>query len=125
MIWNQVSRMESLRGHHRHRLSCAVSRDEGQTWENFKNLEALDDVTQVSPPPAYDTTAYVPYEVYSHLQPEPKERFHRVPGILRMCYPTIAFAGDEAAVAYDIGYGTLGKGLGARLRVIPLEWFRE
>ncbi len=124
MVWSQASRQEIICSRSRMRLTCAISRDEGETWENFRNLESLDDVTQVTPPPAYDTTAYVPYEVYSHLQPAPKERFHRVPGILRVCYPTIAFAGDEVAVAYDIGYGTLGKGLGARLRVIPVEWFR-
>ena len=39
MIWNQSSRQEILTGTHRIRLSCAISKDEGQTWENFKNLE--------------------------------------------------------------------------------------
>ncbi len=125
MVWNQASRQEIVTSRCRMRLSCALSRDEGQSWENFKNLESLDDVTRITPPPDYETKACVPHEVYSHLQPEPKERFHRTPGILRVCYPTIAFAGGEAAIAFDIGYGVLGRGLGARLRVIPLEWFKE
>ena len=124
MIWSQASRQEIVTNKCRTRLSCAISKDEGETWENFKNLEALDDVTQVTPPPASDTIACQPYEVYDNLQPEPDERYHRVPGALRVCYPTIAFAGDEAAIAYDIGRG-IYKGLGTRLRVIPLEWFRE
>ncbi len=124
MIWSQASRQEIVTNKCRTRLSCAISKDEGETWENFKNLESLDDVTQVTPPPASDTIACQPYEVYDNLQPEPVERYHRVPGALRVCYPTIAFAGDEAAIAYDIGRG-IYKGLGTRLRVIPLDWFRE
>ena len=124
MVWNQASRQEIVANWERMRLSCAISRDEGETWENFKNLESLDDVTKITPPPACETQAYHPYEVYGGTQPQPGKRYHRAPGILRICYPTIAFAEDEAAIAYDIGRGILGGGLGARLRVIPLEWFR-
>ena len=122
MVWNQASRQEIVTSKCRSRLSCAISRDEGETWENFKNLEALDDVNVVTPPPACDTIACQPYEVYGGLQPEPAERYHRVPGALRICYPTIAFAGDEVAITYDLG-GGICNGMGARLRVIPQEWF--
>ena len=124
MVWNQASRQEIVTSNCRIRLSCAISKDEGETWENFKNLESLDDVTSVTPPPARESAACVAYEVYSNLQPRPAERYHRAPGPLRICYPTIAFAGEEAAIAYDLGRGTC-DGMGARLRVIPLEWFRE
>jgi len=125
MIWNQGSRQEITTGLHRHRLSCAISKDDGQTWANFKNLESLDDVTVVSPPPAWETRAVAPYESYGYYQPQPGlKRYHRAPGILRICYPTIAFVGNEVAVAYDIGVGTLGENvLGGRIRVIPVEWF--
>ena len=123
MVWNQASRQEIVSSRCRIRLSCAISKDEGQTWENFKNLESLDDVTEITPPPASDTTACVPYEVYGGLQPEPAERYHRAPGALRVCYPTVAFAGDEVAITYDLGGGVC-EGMGARLRVIPQEWFR-
>ena len=122
MVWNQASRQEIVTSRCRTRLSCAISRDEGETWENFKNLEALDDVNIVTPPPACDTIACQPHEVYGGLQPEPAERYHRVPGALRICYPTIAFAGDEVAITYDLG-GGICNGMGARLRVIPQEWF--
>ena len=36
-------------GVYRHRLSTAVSKDDGETWEHHKNLESLDDVTYVEP----------------------------------------------------------------------------
>ena len=124
MVWSQASRQEIVTSRCRIRLSCAISRDEGETWENFKNLEALDDVNIVTPPPACDTVACLPHEVYGGLQPQPAERYRRAPGVLRICYPTIAFAGDEAAIAYGLGQGT-ANGLGARLRMIPLEWFSE
>ena len=124
MVWNQASRQEIVTSSCRTRLSCAISRDEGETWQNFKNLESLDDVTRVTPPPAWETVACGPYEVYGGLQPRPGERYHRVPGITRACYPTIAFAGDEVAIAYDLGGNVVG-GMGARLRVISSEWFRR
>ena len=126
MVWNQGSRQEIATGLHRHRLSCAVSWDDGQTWENFKNLESLDDVTVVTPPPAAETRAVQPYESYGYYQPQPGlKRYHRAPGILRVCYPSIACVGNEVAIAYDIGDGTLGEEKGLRLRVIPVEWFTE
>ncbi|MFH0964027.1 MAG: sialidase family protein [Planctomycetota bacterium] len=127
MVWNQISRQEIVTCLHRHRLSCAISRDEGKTWENFKNLESLDDVTVVTPPPMGETMALQPYESYGYRQPQPGLwRYHRAPGILRICYPTVAFARDEALVAYDIGEGSLGNGVhGARLRAIPVGWFTE
>lgn len=83
-----------------------------------------DDVTVVTPPPAWETGAVGPYESYGYDQPQPGlKRYHRAPGILRICYPTIAFTGSEIAIAYDIGYGILGEKKGARLRIIPVAWF--
>ena len=51
MVWSQSSRQEIMMGLSRHRLSCAVSQDEGQTWGQFKMLESLDQRAEVSPPP--------------------------------------------------------------------------
>ena len=125
MVWNQISRQEIVMCVHRHRLSCAVSDDQGATWGNFKNLESLDDATVITPPPDQDTFSLQPYESYGYRQPQPGlKRYHRAPGILRICYPSVAFVGDEVAIAYDIGEGTLGDGVhGCRLRVIPTRWF--
>jgi len=78
MVWNQGSGQEITTGLHRHRLSCAVSRDDGQSRENFKNLESLDDVTMVTPPPAWETGAAGPCESYGYYQPQPGlKRYHR------------------------------------------------
>ena len=51
-VWNQVSCEEIRRGFLRGRLSVAVSRDNGMTWDNFKTLELqqdMQDVPRVAP----------------------------------------------------------------------------
>jgi hypothetical protein len=110
-IWNQVSPKEILSGLHRHRLSCAISADDGKTWKHFRNLESRDQTTHVEPPPI---------KVYR------MENYHYVEGPTRICYPSIAFMGDEAAVCYD--YGVMAKGKerhGTKLVIVPIAWFYE
>jgi len=111
-IWNQVSPEEILNGLHRHRLSCAISTDAGQTWKHFRNLESRDATTYVEPPPV---------KVYR------MENYHYAEGPTRICYPSVAFMGDEAVVCYD--YGEMKKDnkgtYGTKLVVVPVKWFYE
>lgn len=126
MIWNQVSRKEIQCGYHRHRLSCAVSRDEGHTWQNFKNLESLDNLTVVTPPPDDWLEVLEQWEDYGYYQPGDIERYVRAPGVLRICYPDVRFVGSEAIIVYDYGSGTLGDGvMGIKLRAVPITWLTE
>ena len=125
MIWNQASRQEILCGLHRTRLSCAVSRDEGQTWANFKNLESLDDRSEIRPPPGSLVQVYEQFEAYGYKQPADPEHYFRAPGVLRICYPNVLFVAGEAIIVYDWGYGILGDKLGTKLRAVPLQWFFE
>jgi len=51
-VWNQVSRAEIRRGFRRSRLSAAISRDSGRSWENFKTLElsgGMEDIDRIPP----------------------------------------------------------------------------
>ena len=134
MVWNQSSRQEIVMGLHRHRLSTAVSKDEGQTWGHFKNLESLDERTEIPPPPRRWTQVVEQYERYGYRQPGDLSRYPRAPGVLRICYPNVLFRGDEAIIIYDYGYGTLsseeampgavaGNKLATKLRAVPVEWF--
>ena len=125
MIWNQASRQEILSGLHRTRLTCAVSRDEGQTWANFKNVESLDDRSEVPPPPSSLLQIYEQFESYGYHQPGDTKRYYRAPGVLRICYPDALFVEEEAIIVYDWGYGTLGDKLGSKLRVVPITWILE
>jgi hypothetical protein len=108
-IWNQASPKEILSGLHRHRLSCAISSDGGKSWKHFRNLESLDQTTYVEPPPI---------KVYR------MQKYRYAEGPTRICYPSIAFLGDEAVICYD--YGVMKKGKeqhGTKLVVVPLTWF--
>ena len=126
MIWNQVSRQEILTGSHRHRLSCAISKDDGETWGNFKNLESLDSVSEVVPPPADRIEVMEMWENYGYFQPFDTERYHRAPGVIRICYPDVTFIGDEAIIVYDYGNGILGEGVSStKLRALPTSWFTK
>ena len=101
-----------------------MSTDEGKTWKNFKNLESLDDVTEVQPVPADRIEVLEQWEDYGYYQPVNLERYHRAPGVLRICYPNAIIVRDDAIVAYDYGFGTLGEGVtGFKVRAIPLTWF--
>ncbi len=125
-IWTQVSRQEIFSGFHRHRLSCAVSRDDGQTWENFKNLESLDDVTEVMSQPIDRIEVLEQWEEYGYYQPVNAERYHRAPGVLRIGYPDALMLDDgNVLVVYDHGYGVLGEQSGVKQRIIPASWFLE
>jgi len=126
MIWNQISRTEILNGLARHRLSCAISLDEGETWENFKNLESLDDEAQIEPPPLERIEVIELWDERGYYQPGNTERYHRAPGALRICYPDVTFVGDEAIICYDYGAGNLGVHChGIKLRAIPIDYLRS
>jgi hypothetical protein len=119
-VWTQASEEETLRGLSRHRLTAAVSHDEGHTWGHFRNLESLDDVACVEPP---DDFRIIRGEG-GYQPPTDTGRYHRTPAHLRVCYPSVAFVGDEVLVTYDIDAGPDQPGLhGTRLRMLPRDWF--
>jgi len=110
-VWNQVSPKEIMSGLHRHRLSCAISADDGKTWKHFRNLESRDATTYIEPPPI---------KVYR------MENYRYAEGPNRICYPSVAFMGDEAAICYDYGVMSKGKERHAtKLVVVPTKWFYE
>ena len=126
IIWNQLSREETRKGFRRARLSCAISKDDGQTWEHFKNIEAIESLAGVSYiPPDPDLTLVWGDDEVGEL-PEDYGNFH---------YPRLAFVGDEAFVSYAAGRCTLatddqGKPTvqytgGSKLRILPVSWFYQ
>ena len=146
VIWSQASRWEMMTGVYRHRLSCAISKDEGQTWQNHKNLESLDDVAHIEPV-GEEAVIIGPTQ-----QPLDRVRYHRAPGPLRCNEPTCTFVdetavitygrlelGDRAVIekTYGMDYDALAKELGFtphpnnpkrftgnnKVRVLPIDWF--
>lgn len=139
VVFNQVSRWEAMIGIYRHRLSTAVSKDNGETWEQHKNLESLDDVTYVKP------DGLKPFFQGRFKQPIDRTRYHRAPGPLRFSYPSctvvddrviitygMSVFGDKSVIAdtYGVDYDQLMEEMGLapydsgnKIRVMSPEWF--
>ena len=131
IIWNQATPEEMFSGLSRHRLTAAISKDDGGSWKHFRNLESLNNVAQIDPPPI------APLQVYRRQSnatfgnwrdyfqaPEDKKRYPHAPGPLRICYPDVAFLGDDVLVAYDYSDNE-AKRFSTKLRVLPLDWFYQ
>lgn len=126
LVWNQASTEEILAGLARHRLSTAITNDSGATWHHFRNLESLDDRTEIQPPQAPPQV----YRMKNYHYPETldQKRYPHAPGCVRICYPTVAFRGNEVAFAYDYGFGGPGdlkEGDTTKVKIVSLDWLYE
>ena len=139
VVWNQTSRWEYMIGLYRHRLTCAISRDEGETWEHHKNLESLDDTAHVEP-----DLIEVGLDG-GYRQPVDRTRYHRAPAPLRYNEPTITFIDDKAVITYSMlvwgdkavitdtygmdfdalmeEFGLAPYDRGNKVRVVSTDWF--
>ncbi len=118
-VWNQVSHEEIRRGYRRGRLSAAISKDGGHSWENFKTLElseGLDDVDRVPTEPI----RMVVRSRKNVVLPDKWAFFH---------YVNVSFARDKAYVSYNRSSPLLGIAehnfdkQEKVLRIYPLEYF--
>ena len=138
-IWNQAYPWETMIGLYRHRLTCAISQDEGATWQHHKNLESLDDITYIEPQ-GVETVL-----IGSYKQPVDRQRYHRAPGPLRYNQPTCTFLGDKVIITYGMcvwgdkavlektyqvdydelmaQFGLAPHDRGNKVRVLATDWF--
>jgi len=125
LVWNQASTKEILTGLSRHRLSTAVSKDEGETWSHFRNLESMDDRVKIEPPQGKPKVYRM--ENYAYRQPTDLERYPNAPSCSRICYPTVAFGGDEVTIAYDYGRGVgeYEERSATKVKIVSLDWLYE
>jgi hypothetical protein len=125
VAWNQTSTEEIQAGLNRHRLSTAISKDEGKTWTHFRNLESLDDRVRIEPPHGKPKVhRMVPH---AYLQPTDLKRYPHAPGCVRVCYPTPAFFEDEVTFVYDYGIGVDEfKGqYAAKVKIVSMDWLYD
>ena len=126
LIWDQASSEEIVAGLARHRLSTAISSDDGATWRHLRNLESLDDRTEIRPPQGPPTVYRMTH--FDFRQPVDLTRYPHAPGCSRVCYPDAAFRGNEVAIAYDYGYGGPGElkdGSTTKIKVVSVDWLYE
>ena len=137
-VWNQASGQEMADGLGRMRVSCAISKDDGESWTHFRNLDSLDDTTRVEPEAgATDTVS----EYYAMLDrtalgeqgtrteyPEAvTKRYPRWPGLIHNCYPSAAFTKDgNVIITYMASdYGTAEMTVGLKVVIRPIDWLYD
>lgn len=110
-VWNQVSAEEIRSGHWRSRLSCAISRDDGASWEKFKII----DVQGVKP-----VGKIIPGKPQL-LRPEKNcGELADDYGVLQ--YPSAGFYKDSVLITYNKQIYKPPKA--ARdMVIIPVDWF--
>lgn len=114
-VWNQVSSDEIRAGYRRGRLSSAISKDDGKTWQHFRTVD-----TAVLPPAG-------------RVEPDPEPQMARgldYVGALPLDYggvdyATLSFVDDTAFLYFQrsVVHRRPGDVAGSRLRVLPLSWF--
>ncbi|MBM3892059.1 MAG: hypothetical protein FJ388_23330 [Verrucomicrobia bacterium] len=117
LFWNQVSGDEIRAGYRRGRLSTAISKDDGKTWQHFRTVDRI-----VLPPAG-------------RVAPDPDPsmaRAFRYVGVLpddygAVSYPNIGFHKDSVILMWSrsVVKARPGDVTGLRLRVLPLSWFYE
>jgi len=136
-VWNQASGQEISDGLGRMRMSCAVSRDDGETWAHFQNLESLDDTTRIEPDGGLDTVsemhaiqrrqALKAPDTCTHYPESVTSRYPRWPGNIHNDYPSITFTstGNTVIIYGASDYETAGMEIGLKLVVRPINWLYE
>ena len=122
-VWNQSSAEETATGYYRSRLTSAISKDSGATWQNFRTLASgpgikeIDRITDPEPPGFLESSGVVP---------EPG----RIPreGHRTVRHPRVRFIDDRAFFTFDDRwYNQQGEktSMTWKLRALPVSWFYE
>jgi hypothetical protein len=119
-VWNQLSAEEIRRGFRRSRLSSAISKDHGRSWQHYRTLEASEGLSLATRVEVEPTVGDVRARQDVGKLPDGYAYYH---------YPNVQFAGGDVFVMYARGYPTMG--VAEQLvhqqqqvqRIYPLEWF--
>jgi hypothetical protein len=113
-VWNQVSPAEIRKGFWRARLSCALSRDHGISWECFKVIDhqGVPPVGRIVP----DSPALV----------RPSRDLGELPRDYgEVTYPSVGFHGDTVFVRYKRRIYWPERKNSDRMVAIPTSWLYE
>ena len=122
IVWNQVSREEIRRGYRRGRLSAAISKDGGHSWQNFKTLELSDGLEDIDRLPLQTPIKMVRARQWVGPLPDGWSFSH---------YANVDVIGNQVFIRYPRRIPTSGVAEMAFtkqesvLRIYPLEWFYQ
>jgi hypothetical protein len=117
IVWNQVSGDEIRASYRRGRLSSAISKDDGKTWQHYRTIDA-----SVLPPAGRVEPDAEPQMArgldYVGVVPEDYGAAH---------YPNLEIVDDTVFLTWYRHVINPRKGdiHGRRLRVLPLTWFYQ
>ena len=129
-IWNQASEQEIRTGFYRSRLTSAISKNRGGTWEHFRTvvmsdgMKKVDRIVDPNPPGHLRPSGAVPDDV-NLIPPE---------GFRSVRAPRVSIIGKSVYLCFDDrlygrsphdDHGWVRIRVGYTLRVIPIPWFYE
>ena len=126
-VWNQADAGEIATGFYRSRLTSAISKDSGKTWEHFRTVvqsKGMKKVGRILPsgPPSYRASSgAVPHD----------PKLIPVEGFRSVRHPRVSVIDDKVYISFDDRlYGRANNKRGweniyykTTLRVMPLSWF--
>ena len=124
LIWNQVGTQEWKWGFRRHRLTAAISSDNGRTWRHRRNLESLNKVSYVPPEEGGPVRMADRFELDRMREEKCVEFGMRKGGIVWAEYSSLIFVDNRAVITYDVVEHER-PGCSLKLRVLPKKWFYE
>ena len=127
-VWNQASTEEVKTGYYRARLTSAISKDSGKTWENFRTVamspgqKKITRIAKPRPPANLKSQGAVPPRELTA-----PEGFHM------NTFPRVKFIGDTAYLVYNHRIYKYPEGAtrwkreynSRRLRAFPISWFYD
>ena len=114
MVWNPMTPDEICRGYRRGRLSVAVSKDDGLSWEHCKLLEVS---------PGVEPVAWVDPGPFGPMVRGPIEMGEIPDGFTHYHYPEIYFEGNQVHIFYLVS--SPPGGLPSKWRTFPVRWLYQ
>jgi len=123
-VWNQASTEEIKTGYYRARLTSAILKDGGGTWQNFRTVamspgqKTVGRIAQAGPPGFLRTPMAVPSKQYMaadefHMNRAPRVRYIGQKAYLRYTHRRYRYAEGKLKRTYNQD----------KLRVLPISWF--
>ena len=128
VLWAQHSEQELLQGFMRTRLSTAVSKNGGITWEHFQNVDSIHEGSYFAPGPIRISFPVPTYPIFRRSPAPEFDASYAVPiidGYGSRSYPSVVVADDRVLIfySYQTKSDTGASVLKARLKIFPLSWF--